>query len=74
MASTAFDGRRFREQYNLGDRLVVLYSGNMGRYRAFNAIIETASRLKHHTDIMFVFVGRGMRRAQLVEAEKLHRH
>jgi glycosyltransferase involved in cell wall biosynthesis len=61
-------GRSLRERWGLHAKLVVVYSGNLGRVHDFSAIVPLAVSLRDDTDIAFVFIGDGARRAAL-EAE-----
>jgi colanic acid biosynthesis glycosyl transferase WcaI len=57
-----------REQWGLAGKFVVGYSGNIGRAHDFDAILDAASALLPRTDILFLFIGEGPRRAQLEAA------
>jgi glycosyltransferase involved in cell wall biosynthesis len=50
-------------QLKLAGRFVVQYSGNMGLWHDIDAIVRSAALLKHRGDIVFLFVGGGMRKA-----------
>jgi colanic acid biosynthesis glycosyl transferase WcaI len=54
-------GVALRREWDLGDRFVVGYSGNMGRAHEFETIIAAAETLKDAPDILFLFVGDGHR-------------
>lgn len=56
-----------RQLWNLGDRFVVGYSGNMGRAHEFDTILGAAERLVADERVVFVFVGGGAKRAWLQE-------
>jgi colanic acid biosynthesis glycosyl transferase WcaI len=58
-------GREARLAYGLGDRFVVMYSGNMGAGHQFDTLLEAARRLAHRRDIVFAFVGDGVRRDEI---------
>lgn len=47
----------FREAYQLTDKFVVLYSGNIGRTQPLETFIDAAARLRHIPDIACVIVG-----------------
>lgn len=49
----------FVDQYNLEDKFVVMYSGNMGLFHDMESIAEAAELLKSYSDIVFVFIGGG---------------
>lgn len=54
-----------REEWGIGDRFVVGYSGNFGRAHDFSTFLAAAARLKGHDNIVFVFVGGGHREASI---------
>ena len=54
-----------RAELGLGDRLVVMYSGNAGIVHDFRDILEAMRRLKDDPRIHFLFVGDGPRRAEI---------
>lgn len=63
-----FEGHGLRAAWGLKDRFVVAYSGNMGFAHEFDTILDAARRLREREDIVFLFVGGGVRRAG-VEAQ-----
>ena len=63
---------KFREQYNLKDKFVILYSGNMGTYHYFEDILTVAGQLEKRSDIAFVFIGGGPRYQDILEWLKVH--
>lgn len=58
-------GREARLAYGFGDRFVVMYSGNMGAGHQFDTLLEAARQLRHRRDIVFGFVGDGVRRHEI---------
>ena len=66
-AAGAGDGANYRREWNLGDRHVALYSGNIARKQGIEIVIEAARRLRHRDDIAFVICGEGPNRDQLAE-------
>ncbi len=48
-----------RREWGLQGKLVVGYSGNMGRAHEFATVLDAARRLSHRLDIVFLFVGGG---------------
>jgi glycosyltransferase involved in cell wall biosynthesis len=54
-------GIPLREEWDLGSRFVVGYSGNMGRAHEFETMIAAADILRDQSDIVFLFVGSGYR-------------
>ena len=57
----------FREKYNLKDRYVIMYSGNIGLYYDLENIIKVIGKFKYRHDIVFVFVGDGTVKSKLEE-------
>jgi glycosyltransferase involved in cell wall biosynthesis len=56
-----------RREWNLQDAFVVGYSGNMGRAHEFDTILDTAEKLKHAANIVFLFIGDGAQRDRIEE-------
>jgi colanic acid biosynthesis glycosyl transferase WcaI len=61
-----------RKLWNLENKFVVGYSGNLGRAHEFNTILDAAEELSHRQDIVFLFIGGGVQRVAL-EQEVLNR-
>jgi colanic acid biosynthesis glycosyl transferase WcaI len=57
----------FRKDAKYGDRFVITYSGNMGAAHSFETVLNAAVRLRDRTDILFVFIGDGVRRQAIVD-------
>jgi glycosyltransferase involved in cell wall biosynthesis len=55
----------FRKSRGWDDTFVVMYSGNMGVAHSFDDILEVARRFRDRSDVVFVFVGDGVRRAEI---------
>lgn len=55
-----------RRQLGLERSFVVLYVGAHGISHALRCVIESAERLRNHTDIHFLFVGEGAEKEQLI--------
>ena len=66
-ATEAGDGSAFREEWQLGDRRVALYSGNIARKQGIEIVIDAARRLRSREDIVFVICGEGPNRAYLAD-------
>jgi glycosyltransferase involved in cell wall biosynthesis len=49
----------FVKKYHLSNKIVILYSGNIGLFQDLKSIIKTAERLKNDDDILFLFIGNG---------------
>lgn len=56
-----------RARWELGDKFVVGYSGNLGRVHEFDTLLGAASRLRGEAGIIFLVVGAGPRLAQVRE-------
>jgi colanic acid biosynthesis glycosyl transferase WcaI len=56
-----------RQAWGLEGKLVVGYSGNLGRAHDFMAIVDAAARLQSRADIAFVLIGDGAQRPWLEE-------
>lgn len=61
------NGAEYRREWQLGDRRVALYSGNVARKQGIEIVIEAARLLRHRDDIGFVICGEGPNRAHLAE-------
>jgi colanic acid biosynthesis glycosyl transferase WcaI len=56
----------FSKEYNLEEKFVILYSGNLGVNTSLEDVIIAADYLKFQKDIYFVFVGEGTKKEELV--------
>lgn len=54
------------QKFGITDEFVVLYSGNMGIAHSFDTILTVARQLKSRLDIRFIFMGEGVRRADVL--------
>ena len=57
----------FAKKYDLTDKLVVLYSGNMGLFHELETIVEAADKLRACNNIRFVFIGEGGKKKKLMD-------
>jgi colanic acid biosynthesis glycosyl transferase WcaI len=57
----------FRETFKLEGKFVILYSGNHSIVHPLNTLLAAAVRLKQDPDIKFVFIGGGLRVADVTE-------
>lgn len=65
-----------RREWQLEDRFVVGYSGNLGRAHEFETVLAAAERLRDDSRIVFIFIGGGKQFDELakrVHARKLDR-
>ncbi len=58
-------GAKARLEYGLGDRFVVMYSGNLGAGHQFETLCAAMRRLAPRKDIAFAIVGEGVRKAEV---------
>ena len=49
----------FKEKYNLNDKFIIMYSGNIGLYYDWENIIKVIGKFKDREDVVFAFVGDG---------------
>ncbi len=49
----------FKEKYNLKDKFIIMYSGNIGLYYDLENIIKVIGAFKDREDVVFAFVGDG---------------
>lgn len=56
----------------LANRFVVLFGGNLGLVNEFTTVLDAARLLKQRDDIAFVFIGEGVRRAEILEFARTH--
>jgi colanic acid biosynthesis glycosyl transferase WcaI len=61
-----------RREYGWDGRFVALYAGTLARSDGLDAIVRAAAALAHYQDLLFVFLGDGEVKPQLMElADKL---
>jgi colanic acid biosynthesis glycosyl transferase WcaI len=59
---------RYRSDWGLDGKFVVLYSGNLGRKQGLGSLLDAAGALRDRPDIAVVIVGDGAERADLEAA------
>ena len=59
------------KEWNLDNKFVVCYSGNMGRAHEFDTILDAIENLVSNKDIVFLFIGDGAKKQWLVEQSEL---
>ncbi len=59
-------GNPIRARQGWGDKLVVMYSGNLGLSHELTSIVEAACLLRDAPEIQLVFVGEGVQKPELV--------
>jgi len=55
----------YRKDWDLGERFVVMYSGNFGLVHDVHTMCRAAEMLRGERDIVFAFVGGGKRKAEV---------
>lgn len=63
----------FAVRHDLEDKFVVLFSGNFGLVNEFETVLEAARQLRHRTDIVFLFVGDGVKGDEIKKFAAQHR-
>lgn len=56
-----------RQQYGWDGKFIVLYGGNIGLAQGLEVLLESAQRLLHVPEILFVLVGTGVEKARLMQ-------
>jgi len=60
-----------RVDWQLSNKFVVGYSGNMGRVHEFETILNAAEKLKSQSDVVFLFIGHGPKRDEVERQVKI---
>lgn len=63
----------FRARHGLGERFVVMYSGNLGLCQRLDDVLQAAEQLRDRADIRWLFVGGGASRERLEATAKAER-
>ncbi len=63
---------QFRRNHGIEDSFVVMFSGNHSPCHPLGTLLEAAKNLKHHTDIVFCFIGGGSEQPKVREFAKLN--
>lgn len=66
------DGNPYRAEWGLGDRFVVMYSGNFGLGHDLATLCRAALLLRDRPDIAFVFAGGGKRKGEVETFAREH--
>lgn len=61
---------QFRRDHNLEGKFVAMYSGNLGFTQRFDLVLDAAEELSSYDEIVFAFVGNGVKRSELIEEVK----
>lgn len=57
----------FKEKYNLQEKFIIMYSGNIGLYYDLENIIKVIGEFKDREDVVFAFVGDGTVKSKIEE-------
>ncbi|MGY5238261.1 glycosyltransferase family 4 protein [Clostridium tertium] len=57
----------FKRKYGLENKIVIMYSGNIGLYYDLENLIKVIGRFKDRKDVVFAFVGDGTVKQKLVD-------
>jgi len=57
----------FVKKFSLKDKFIVQYSGNMGLGHEFKTILEGIKKFKNEKNIIFQFIGGGVKKKQIVD-------
>lgn len=62
----------FRKEHGLQGKFVVMYSGNHGMTTPVTTVLEAALQLQHHEDLVFMFIGGGVGKADVRRVMQEH--
>ena len=57
--------KEIREKYNLEEKFVVVYGGNMGLPQGLESVIKLAEIKQKYLDVLFLFIGQGTEKKKL---------
>ena len=60
----------FAKEYNLQEKFVVMYSGNMGYTHSVDVLVDVASKMKEDHHVHFLLIGNGKKKNELEERIK----
>lgn len=66
------DDNPYRREWQVGDRMLVMYAGNFGLAHDVRTFLEAAARLRESDEIRFAFVGGGRRKAEVEAFVRKH--
>ena len=58
----------YRRENRLGDRMVVMYAGNLGHSQSLDLMVEAARRHRNRDDLVYVINGGGVRAEEIAAA------
>jgi len=68
--SPLIKGSKIRSQLDIQEKFVVLYAGNHGVGNGLDKILDASKELKHEEDIVFIFIGDGKEKSNLIQQSK----
>lgn len=60
-----FEENQFIKEFSLDNKFIILYSGNHSIVHPLDTLLEAAVRLAHDRDILFLFIGSGLRKTDV---------
>lgn len=63
----------FAERFEHEGKFVLLFSGNLGGVNEFRTVLDAALALSHRPDILFLFVGEGVKKASVQKFAERHK-
>ena len=63
----------FRRRHSLDDKFVVMYAGNVGYTHGTELLVEAAAKLQTINGLLFLIIGGGSKRADLVDLARARR-
>lgn len=67
------DENPFRREHNLAGKFVVMYSGNHALTNPIETILDAAVRMQDREDLVFMFIGGGVRKKSVEETIAKHK-
>lgn len=64
------DENKFLKEHKIEDKFIVMYSGNMGFTHSVDTMMAVAIKMKKEEKVLFVFVGDGKKKADLIKTAK----
>lgn len=64
--------QKFRQKYGLGDKFVIMYSGNIGLYYDLPNLLRLIAQFKQEKAVAFAFIGEGSVLQELKEYQRQH--
>lgn len=63
----------FRQRMSFGEKTVIMYSGNMAVVHPLNTLLAAALELRNDERFLFVFIGGGVRKKDVLDFQRNHR-